>query len=721
MKKIILSALAVGTFAVSSVTAQNLQSVNATFVNDLQSVQSGLVHRTTTCGPDTVRYPFAKATGLAGLNVNSATSAQSLSQYYDCPQSMDINAVTLYAYKTDLTGGVSQSVTVAIYLAGLDSMPTGTALASTTLNVDTTFGNGSLATLQKDVSFTPITVTQPYCVVFENLSANPVVLVCNSYTAGDGQAEWLAGVNIGGNWIRSYSITLGGSLFDADPILMPHVTYDITADYTMNPVCISGPGTANFTNASSPIIGNRMYNQAAFIGAPELSYTWDYGDFSNEVNEVDPSYTYSTTGPWNITLSDTMYGWTTTCADAVTYPSGLAADFGEIVTNLTVNFGDMSIYGPTSWLWDFGDGNVSTQQNPTHTYASAGTYTVCLTVTNATCGSDSVCNPITVTACAAPSVVWSQTSNGLVTDFTDASTNTPTSWFWDFGDGNVSTQQNPTHTYLADGTYTVCLTATNVCGTDSTCQSVVVSSCTNPVATWSFISVDLDASFTDASTGTPTTWFWDFGDGNTSTSQSPTYTYATPGTYTVCLTVTNACGSDSSCQTVTITCPMPTAGFTFNVGANGADVDFTSTSTGAASYAWDFGDGNTSTMQDPSHTYAVGANYAVCLITTNNCGSDTICQTVLAFVGVDENALATVVQVYPNPASDQLNIAIADAELDGTLTLINALGQVIDTKSIAAGGNAIYTFDVSGLAIGTYYVQVHTNAGSTSKKVTLVR
>lgn len=140
---------------------------------------------------------------------------------------------------------------------------------------------------------------------------------------------------------------------------------------------------------------------------------------------------------------------------------------------LTVNFSDQSI-SATSWSWDFGDTGTSTLQNPSHTYNTAGTYTVTLNVTNSY-GSDSEVktNYITVTVPQAPVANFSASSTniqaGQTVTFTDQSTNNPTSWSWSFTGGTpaTSTAQNPTVTYSTPGTYTVSLTATNAVGSDS--------------------------------------------------------------------------------------------------------------------------------------------------------------------------------------------------------------------------------------------------------------
>jgi PKD repeat protein len=130
---------------------------------------------------------------------------------------------------------------------------------------------------------------------------------------------------------------------------------------------------------------------------------------------------------------------------------------------LTVNFSDTSKYA-TSWLWDFGDGNTTTVQNPLHTYPWNGNFTVNLTATNYL-GRSSAESYIAVGSSDPPVANFSGTPlNGsmpLGVQFTDLSTNSPTSWFWNFDDGVNSTEQNPSHTFTCNGAFNVSLTAIN--------------------------------------------------------------------------------------------------------------------------------------------------------------------------------------------------------------------------------------------------------------------
>jgi PKD repeat protein len=142
-----------------------------------------------------------------------------------------------------------------------------------------------------------------------------------------------------------------------------------------------------------------------------------------------------------------------------------------------IDFTDLSTNTPTSWDWDFGDGSTSTLQDPSHTYADNGIYTVCLTAANST-AADTHCEDVNVGGVVfAPVAAFSFDVTGdPEVSFTDLSTNVPDSWSWEFGDGAVSSDQNPMHTYPNNGTFNACLTVSNAAGSDGpVCQLVDVS------------------------------------------------------------------------------------------------------------------------------------------------------------------------------------------------------------------------------------------------------
>ena len=341
-------------------------------------------------------------------------------------------------------------------------------------------------------------------------------------------------------------------------------------------------------------------------------------------------------------------------------------------TPLSIQFMDSSLNSPTGWTWLFGDGGTSYVQNPVHTYTTTGTYTVTLIAKNAD-GSDTLTKTGYITAlkqASVPAVSFITNVTGgtapLPVQFIDSSTNSPTSWVWSFGDGETSTLPNPVHTYITDGSYTVTLTATNSAGSNTVSRSgyITVNKATDP-PTAVFKSTKtsgippLDVQFMDASTNSPSSWTWSFGDGGTSTLPNPTHTYTAPGSYTVTLTATNSMGSNTISQSgyITVNAVIPAAAFTSNVTSGGKPlvVQFTDISNNTPTgWYWTFGDGGTSTLQNPVYTYTALGSYAVSLGASNSAGSNTTTKT--AYITV--NNLAT-----PPVASFTANIQSGTAPL----------------------------------------------------------
>jgi len=234
-------------------------------------------------------------------------------------------------------------------------------------------------------------------------------------------------------------------------------------------------------------------------------------------------------------------------------PADITIEVGDTV-EWTCTQGSHNVNGTTSTYpsnpESFGNSVAPATWTYYHVFNAAGDY-------------DYQCDPhlalgmtgtITVIPCSDPVIEFTSSINNLTVDFTNTTVDDLTGQLWDFGDGATSFQENPQHTYAAAGTYTVCLTGTDNCGTDSTCQTVTVS-CPIAESEFSTSSNGLSVTFTDQSLYNPTFWLWDFGDGNTVTQQSPNHSYVASGNYTVCLTVVNDCGADSSCQAVSVTVP----------------------------------------------------------------------------------------------------------------------------------------------------------------------
>lgn len=224
----------------------------------------------------------------------------------------------------------------------------------------------------------------------------------------------------------------------------------------------------------------------------------------------------------------------------------------------------------------------------------------------------------------------------LSVTFTDLSTGDPTAWSWDFGDGVTSSIQNPVHAYTADGQYTVRLIVSNADGADTATKTNYISvgagaPTANFTGTPTSGNAPLTVTFTDQSTGAPTGWLWSFGDGGTSTIQNPVHVYNNSGAYDVQLIAVNPSGSDTLIRTGYInvgTAPQPpVANFsgTPTTGNAPLSVTFTDqTSNSPSTWSWTFGDGSTSSDQNPVHVYNAAGSYTVRLIASNTAGADTL-------------------------------------------------------------------------------------------------
>ena len=365
----------------------------------------------------------------------------------------------------------------------------------------------------------------------------------------------------------------------------------------------------------------------------EASVKWNFGD--NETStELNPTHVYKKSGTYTVvvTIADgDVYQLTQSVTVNVTDNVNNApeAAFISEVNGKTVKFTNKSSDkdgDQLSYVWDFGDGQKSTDANPTHVYADYGNYSVKLTVSDGKTES-SITNPVKVSSENNPPVPeFSYTEeNGLV-KFTNTS-NDPDgdelSYVWDFGDNTTSTQVSPEHQYAKSGAYTVKLTANDGAATVTKEHSVNVSIIDpvvnhKPVAMFSYSAAQNVVTFTDGSTdadGDQLSYVWDFGDGQSSTAKNPQHTYeAKNASYTVKLTVNDGkLASEEFTQNVTVTMENNSPVAKFSVSVDRYTATFTNNSEDQdgdeLTYSWNFGDGATSTEKSPKHTYAANGNY----------------------------------------------------------------------------------------------------------------
>ena len=370
--------------------------------------------------------------------------------------------------------------------------------------------------------------------------------------------------------------------------------------------------------------------------------------------------------------------------------------------------------GTITYLWNFGNGITSTQTNPSYSYPATGTYIVKLVATSGTGCKDSTTRTITVNP--SPTATFSiNTASQCVTGnqfgFTNNSSITTgtLTYAWTFGDGNVSTNANPSHSYINAGSYTVKLVVTSGLGCkDSTTRSVTVFA--KPTVDFSVNSLAQCVNgnsfvFTNNTTITSgtVTYIWRFGDGNGATTTNATHSYLTAGTYIVKLiAVSNNGCSDSTTQTVTVN-PKPTVDFSINNAAQCLSTNqfvFNNLSTitsGVLTNAWNFGNGATSIQTSPTYTYGASGVYAVKLVTTSAAGC--------------RDSITRSVTVHAMPTGT-LNTPTTNLLCEG------------GTVSLSASGGTLYQWFINGGAIvgatsasyaanqpGTYTVNVISSNG----------
>ena len=368
-----------------------------------------------------------------------------------------------------------------------------------------------------------------------------------------------------------------------------------------------------------------------------VQWVWNFGDGGVD-NTFEPEYQYGDTGFFNVSLNAIHNGCSSdTTIDSIVRifpPIALFTTSFDCINLFNVEFQDNSI-GPETWLWSI-NGDSIFDDTTTYTFPDTGVYNIVLYVENLTHGcEDSITQSITIVD---PTINFTYDDSigcpPFNVNFTDLSTDA-IGWNWNFGDGGTSNAKNPSHNYTSTGIFDVQLVITSINGcTDTILKPQIINVLSN---TPNFTANDtsgcrpFNVDFTDLSSslgGSITNWLWNFGDGNTSTSQNPSNIYSAVGNFTVSLQITDSTGCTGSFTRplyISSTGPIPQFNNPSPICINNP-VNFNSTSISLGgnitNWLWDFGDGNTSILENPIHSYSTTGNFDVSLYILDDNGCD---------------------------------------------------------------------------------------------------
>lgn len=423
-----------------------------------------------------------------------------------------------------------------------------------------------------------------------------------------GERPWLC------KWLICLCIILQGFVSKAQ----------LSAHFSSNATAGCSPLVIKFSDASS--------------GNP-TKYKWDLGNGTKSLLK-NPAVTYFIPGQYTVTLviSNASGSDSIVQSQYITVYSSPAVNFGSTITSgcypLPVQFSDSTIAGNGSvskWEWDFGDGNIDSVQNPSHTYRSGGSYNVSLRVTSSYGCIQSITKPDYIVI-----------NNGVRADFSNDLPNSckapvdihfvnksqgsgVLSYIWDFGDGTTSTEKNPVHQYVKGGSYNLRLIVKNNTGCIDTILKPNAITLGNINASFNSpdkICAGVPATITNSSAPSPSSVMWYFSDGDTTSLLNPLKTFDKSGAYKIKLVANFGACLDSIEKNIEVL-EKPLASFAAN---NISDckaplpVSFKNTSVNGVSYLWNFGDGQTSVEKDPIYTYIKKGLYNVSLTVTNAAG-----------------------------------------------------------------------------------------------------
>ena len=458
-----------------------------------------------------------------------------------------------------------------------------------------------------------------------------------------------------------------------------------------------------------------------------LTYLWDFGDGSTATGP-SPAHAYATSGVFTVTLGVNDGCATSICETTATINAPPLCDAdgpysGDVGESITFDGSGSSDPDGTivSYAWNFGDGNVGSGPNPTHTYNTPGVFVVTLTVTDNDGGTASCETTADINAppvCDADGPYSGNVGESITFDGSGSGDDGDiVSYAWDFGDGSTGSGVNPTHTYNTSGLFTVTLTVTDDDGATATCTTTAdinaspICDAGGPYSGLVGQPVQFDGSGSSDPDGTIVNYAWDFGDGGTGSGPNPTHTYNATGAFTVTLVVTDNDAATSTCETTANIGegnlpPICDAGGPYT-GTVGVPVQFDGSGSSdpdgtIVSYAWDFGDGNTGSGVNPTHTYNAAGNFVVTLTVTDNDDASSTCTTTATISPVNQPPVCDANGPYQGDVNTPIQFdGSGSSDSDGTIV---SYAWDFGDGSTGTGVNPTHTYTTDGNFIATLCV-----------------
>jgi PKD repeat protein len=469
-----------------------------------------------------------------------------------------------------------------------------------------------------------------------SIQLNPVADFTASPTEGCAPLS-VSFVNQSSSNSTSWQWTFQGGTPNSSTTKNPVVSFSSPGNYSVTLTATNSNGSHTVTKSNLIVVNrnpgaNFSYSLSGRTvtftntSTNTSSYSWNFGDGGSS-SQLNPVHTFAADGNYTVQLTAMGTCGSSTISGNILIAASPIANFSAGTrsgcTPLQVSFSNQSS-NSTSWQWSFPGGtpSTSTSQNPIVQYNTPGIYAVSLTATN-NFGSNTTSKSSYISVNGVPATDFEFSSNGLTATFSNTSTNA-VSYSWSFGDGKTSTAKNPANIYPSDGIYQVSLTATNNCGSAGKSKNITI--ITNPVAGFLASPTQgcgpLQVAFTNQSSANSSNWEWSFPGGNPafSTEKNPVVKYPNPGLFSVTLKALNAAGNDiiTKQQLIQVN-GNPVTSFSFTI--TGRTIALTNTSANANSFSWNFGDGKSSQLTSPVHTYNADGKYNVNLTAFNECGS----------------------------------------------------------------------------------------------------